>query len=79
MHNKKAAKLIKNAIKNHTHENDFYPTIDDIENIENEFVPLALQTFVKELVKPPELFITSYFCCFGTKNSWTSCWTSCLD
>ena len=50
---KKAAKLIKNAIKNHTHENDFYPTTDDIKNTENEFVSLALQTFIKELVKSP--------------------------
>ena len=50
---KTAAKLIKNAIKNHTHETDFYPTVDDIKNTENEFVPLALQTFIKELVKSP--------------------------
>ena len=50
---KTAAKLIKNAIKNYTHETDFYPTIDDIKNTENEFVPLALQTFIKELVKSP--------------------------
>ena len=44
--------MIKNAIKNHTHETDFYPTIDDIKNTENEVVPLALQTFIK-LVKSP--------------------------
>ena len=50
---KTAAKLIKNAIKNYTHETDFYPTVDDIKNTENEFVPLALQTFIKELVKSP--------------------------
>ena len=48
---KTAAKLIKNAIKNHTHEIDFYPTVDDVKNTENGFVPLALQTFIKELVK----------------------------
>ena len=45
--------MIKNAIENHTHETDFYPAIDDIKNTENEFVPLALQTFIKELVKSP--------------------------
>ena len=39
-----AAKLIKNAIKNHTHKTDFCPTIDDIMNTDNKFVPLALQT-----------------------------------
>ena len=50
---KTAAKLVKNAIKNPTHETDFYPTVDDIKNTENEFVPLALQTFIKELVKSP--------------------------
>ena len=50
---KTAAKLIKNAIKNQTHETDFYPTVYDIKNTENEFVPLALQTFIKELVKSP--------------------------
>ena len=50
---KTTAKLIKNTIKNHTHETDFYPTVDDIKNTENEFVPLALQTFIKELVKSP--------------------------
>ena len=38
---KTAAKLIKNAIKNHTHETDFYSTADDINNTENEFVPLV--------------------------------------
>ena len=32
---KTAAKLIKNTIKNHTHETDFYPTIGDIKNTEN--------------------------------------------
>ena len=48
---KTAAKLIKYAFKNHTHETDFYPTVDDIKNTENDFVPLALQTFIKELVK----------------------------
>ena len=50
---KTAAKLIKNAIKNHTHETDFYPTVDDIKNTENEFVPLALKKFIKELAKSP--------------------------
>ena len=50
---KTVAKLIKNAIKNLTHETDFYPTVDDIKNTEDEFVPLALQTFIKELVKSP--------------------------
>ena len=45
--------MIKNAVKNHTHETDFYPTVDDIKNTENEFSPLALQTFIKELVKSP--------------------------
>ena len=50
---KAAEKLIKNVIKNHTHETDFYPTIDDVENTENEFVTLALQTIIKELVKSP--------------------------
>ena len=37
---KAAAKLIKNTIKNHTCETDFYPTIDDIKNTDNEFVHL---------------------------------------
>ena len=50
---KTAAKLIKHVIKNHAHETDFYPTVYDIKNTENEFVPLALQTFNKELVKSP--------------------------
>ena len=45
--------MIKNAIKNHTHETDFYPTVDDIKDTENEFVPLALQAFIKELIKSP--------------------------
>ena len=45
--------MIKNTIKNHTHETDFYPTIDDIKNTENEFVSLTLQTFIKELAKLP--------------------------
>ena len=48
-----AAKLIKNAIKNHTRETDFYPTTDDTMNNDNKFVPLALQTFIKELLKSP--------------------------
>ena len=33
--------MIKNAIKNHNHETDFYSTADDINNTENEFVPLV--------------------------------------
>ena len=45
--------MIKNAIKNPTQETDFYPTIDDIKNTENEFAPLALQTFIEELAKSP--------------------------
>ena len=49
---KTAAKLIKMPSKI-THETDFYPTVDDIKNTDNEFVPLALQTFIKELVKSP--------------------------
>ena len=50
---KTAAKLIKNAIKNPTHETDFHPTADDIKNTENEFIPLALKTLNEELVKSP--------------------------
>ena len=34
-----------------THETDFYPTVGDIKNTENDFAPLALQTFIKKLVK----------------------------
>ena len=43
--------MINNAIKNHSHETDFYPPIDDIKNTDNEYVPLALQTFIKKLVE----------------------------
>ena len=36
-----------------THETGFYPTLGDIKNTEYEFVPLALQTSIKELLKSP--------------------------
>ena len=45
--------MIKNAVISHTHETDSYLIIDDIENTENEFGTLALQTLIKELVKSP--------------------------
>ena len=63
----KTAKLIKNAIKNRTHGTDFYSAIHDIKNTDNDFVPLTLQTFIKELVKssvkqnvlPQAIFVVS--------------------
>ena len=48
-----------------THETDFYPTLDNFKNTENEFVTLALQTFIRtcKITSEAELFITSYFFC----------------
>lgn len=50
---KTAAKILKGVIKNHTHQTDFYPTIDDIRNSNNDHVPDLLKLFVAEVIKSP--------------------------
>ena len=66
-----------NAIKNHTHETDFYPTTDDIKNTENEFVSLALQTFIKELAKSPVKQNYLSQAIFAASSYALTIWTSC--
>ena len=46
-----AAKILKGDIKNHTHQTDFYPTIDDIRNSNNDHVPDLLRLFVAKITK----------------------------
>lgn len=48
-----AAKLMKNAIKNHDHATNVYPTIDENLINTNENVPHLLKVFVRELIKLP--------------------------
>ena len=48
-----AAKLLKNAIKNHDHVTNVYPNIDENFTATNENVPNLLRTFVSDLVKLP--------------------------
>ena len=47
---KSAAKLIKNAIKNHDHSTQCYPTATDISDTSKYHVPDLLQTFINELI-----------------------------
>ena len=51
--NRVNAKILKSAIKNHTHQTDFYPTIHDIRNPNNDHVPDLLKLFVAEVIKSP--------------------------
>ena len=68
--------MIKNAIQTHTHETDFYhpgPAIDNVKKTENEFIPLLLQIFIKELVQitsEAEFSFTDYFRCIEAKGSY---------
>nr|XP_047140552.1 uncharacterized protein LOC124815795 [Hydra vulgaris] len=48
-----AAKLLKNAIKNHDHNSNVYPSKEDILNIEGTHIPQLLKAFVNELVQAP--------------------------
>ena len=50
---KTAAKLIKNAIRNHHHATDFYPRISEILDTEDSAVPALLKVFVGELINNP--------------------------
>lgn len=48
-----AAKLLKNAIKNHDHVTNVYPNIDENFIATNENVPNLLRVFLSELIKLP--------------------------
>ncbi|CAK8697783.1 unnamed protein product [Clavelina lepadiformis] len=56
---KTAAKLIKDAIKNHEHESSTYPSVEDILGTENPHVPELLKVFMNELVMAPVKQVTS--------------------
>ncbi|XP_076800982.1 uncharacterized protein LOC143445626 [Clavelina lepadiformis] len=55
---KTAAKLIKDAIKNHEHESSTYPSVEDILGTENPHVPELLKVFMNELVMAPVKQVT---------------------
>ena len=46
-----AAKLLKNAIKNHDHVTNVYPNIDENVTATNVNVPNLYRVFVSELIK----------------------------
>ena len=50
---KTAAKIFKSVIKNQKHQTDFYPTINNIRNSNNDHVPDLLKLFVAEVIKSP--------------------------
>ena len=50
---KTATKILKGVIKNHTHQTDFYPTIDDIRDSNNDHVTDLLKLLVAEVIKSP--------------------------
>ena len=47
---KTAAQLLKNAIKNHQHDTDYYPTVNDILCTTIDHLPGILKVFVSELI-----------------------------
>ena len=57
---KTAAKILKGEIKNHTHQTDFYPTIDDIKNSNNDHVPDLLKRCLQSKIFDA---ITVWSCC----------------
>ena len=57
---KTAAKILKGEIKNHTHQTDFYPTIDDIRNSNNDHVPDLLKRCLQSKIFDA---ITVWSCC----------------
>ena len=48
-----AAKLLRNSIKNYSHDCDYYPSVEDVIDEDNSSIPSLLKTFIEELVPNP--------------------------
>ena len=66
---KTAAKILKGVIKNPIDQTDFYPTIDDIRNSNNDHAPDLLKLFVSEVIKSPLKQISISQALFGASKA----------